>query len=247
MAAERRVVVLAFDGVQILDVVGPLEVFDGHPATGSPRRTGSRSSRRRPAGPHDERDLDSSPTPGARRAAATRSTPSSWPAATGVITADQGRRARGRGPARRRRVPPSRVRLLRGVPAGRGGPARRPAGHHALERAVASSPASYPDLDRRRRSRSSSATATSTRPPGSPPASTSASRSSRRTTVATSRSSVARQLVVFLKRPGGQAQFSSHLSTQVAERDALADVQAWIADHLDEDLSRAAPRRVAPR
>ena len=51
--------------------------------------------------------------------------------------------------------------------------------------------------------------------------------------------SVARQLVVFLKRPGGQAQFSSHLSTQVAERDALAEVQAWIADHLDEDLSVA--------
>lgn len=51
--------------------------------------------------------------------------------------------------------------------------------------------------------------------------------------------SVARQLVVFLKRPGGQAQFSSHLSTQVAERDALAEVQSWIADHLDDDLSVA--------
>jgi transcriptional regulator GlxA family with amidase domain len=51
---------------------------------------------------------------------------------------------------------------------------------------------------------------------------------------------VARQLVVFLKRPGGQAQFSSHLSTQLAERDVLAEVQGWIADHLDEDL--AVPR-----
>jgi transcriptional regulator GlxA family with amidase domain len=50
---------------------------------------------------------------------------------------------------------------------------------------------------------------------------------------------VARQLVVFLKRPGGQAQFSSHLSTQLAERDVLAEVQAWIADHLDDDLSVA--------
>ncbi len=55
--------------------------------------------------------------------------------------------------------------------------------------------------------------------------------------------SVARQLVVFLKRPGGQAQFSSHLSTQVADRDALADVQSWIADHLEEDL--AVPRLAA--
>jgi transcriptional regulator GlxA family with amidase domain len=51
--------------------------------------------------------------------------------------------------------------------------------------------------------------------------------------------SVARQLVVFLKRPGGQAQFSSHLSAQLAERDAVAEVQTWIADHLDEDLSVA--------
>lgn len=50
---------------------------------------------------------------------------------------------------------------------------------------------------------------------------------------------VARQLVVFLKRPGGQAQFSSHLSTQLAERDGLAEVQGWIADHLDDDLSVA--------
>jgi transcriptional regulator GlxA family with amidase domain len=51
--------------------------------------------------------------------------------------------------------------------------------------------------------------------------------------------SVARQLVVFLKRPGGQAQFSSHLSAQLAERDAVAEVQTWIADHLDDDLSVA--------
>jgi transcriptional regulator GlxA family with amidase domain len=51
--------------------------------------------------------------------------------------------------------------------------------------------------------------------------------------------SVARQLVVFLKRPGGQAQFSSHLSTQLADHDALAEVQGWVADHLDADLSVA--------
>jgi transcriptional regulator GlxA family with amidase domain len=51
--------------------------------------------------------------------------------------------------------------------------------------------------------------------------------------------SVARQLVVFLKRPGGQAQFSSHLSAQLADRDVVAEVQTWVADHLDEDLSVA--------
>ena len=48
---------------------------------------------------------------------------------------------------------------------------------------------------------------------------------------------VARQLVVFLKRPGGQAQFSAALATQVGDRDDVTDVQAWIADHLDDDLS----------
>jgi transcriptional regulator GlxA family with amidase domain len=48
---------------------------------------------------------------------------------------------------------------------------------------------------------------------------------------------VARQLVVFLKRPGGQAQFSAALATQTADRDDVTDVQAWIADHLASDLS----------
>jgi len=48
---------------------------------------------------------------------------------------------------------------------------------------------------------------------------------------------VARQLVVFLKRPGGQAQFSAALATQTADRDDVTDVQAWIADHLADDLS----------
>ncbi len=48
---------------------------------------------------------------------------------------------------------------------------------------------------------------------------------------------VARQLVVFLKRPGGQAQFSAHLRGQLAEHDAVAAVQSWVADHLDDDLT----------
>jgi transcriptional regulator GlxA family with amidase domain len=48
---------------------------------------------------------------------------------------------------------------------------------------------------------------------------------------------VARLLVVFLKRPGGQAQFSGALSAQQASRPALRELQSWIASHLDEDLS----------
>ncbi len=47
---------------------------------------------------------------------------------------------------------------------------------------------------------------------------------------------IARWLVLFLQRPGGQAQFSTHLSAQLAERRPLRDLQAWIADNLDEDL-----------
>jgi transcriptional regulator GlxA family with amidase domain len=47
---------------------------------------------------------------------------------------------------------------------------------------------------------------------------------------------IARWLVLFLQRPGGQAQFSSHLAAQLAEREPLRELQAWIADNLDADL-----------
>lgn len=47
----------------------------------------------------------------------------------------------------------------------------------------------------------------------------------------------ARWLVLFLRRPGGQSQFSAQLAAQTAERPPLRDLQSWIADHLDEDLS----------
>jgi transcriptional regulator GlxA family with amidase domain len=51
---------------------------------------------------------------------------------------------------------------------------------------------------------------------------------------------VARQLVVFLRRPGNQAQFSAQLQAQVAQRGPLRDLQQWIAEHPGEDLSVAA-------
>jgi transcriptional regulator GlxA family with amidase domain len=47
---------------------------------------------------------------------------------------------------------------------------------------------------------------------------------------------IARWLVLFLQRPGGQAQFSSHLSAQLAERRPLRELQSWIADNLNADL-----------
>jgi transcriptional regulator GlxA family with amidase domain len=48
---------------------------------------------------------------------------------------------------------------------------------------------------------------------------------------------VARCLVLFLRRPGGQAQFSVSLATQASARRSLHDLQSWIADHLAQDLS----------
>ena len=47
---------------------------------------------------------------------------------------------------------------------------------------------------------------------------------------------VARYLVVFLKRPGGQAQFSETLSLQAAD-DRFGALHAWIGEHLSDDLS----------
>jgi transcriptional regulator GlxA family with amidase domain len=47
---------------------------------------------------------------------------------------------------------------------------------------------------------------------------------------------VARGLVVFLRRPGNQAQFSVSLAGQASERGVLRDLQAWIAEHLNDDL-----------
>jgi transcriptional regulator GlxA family with amidase domain len=48
--------------------------------------------------------------------------------------------------------------------------------------------------------------------------------------------SVARYLVVFLKRPGGQAQFSEALSLQAAA-DEFGSLHDWIRKHLAADLS----------
>jgi transcriptional regulator GlxA family with amidase domain len=47
---------------------------------------------------------------------------------------------------------------------------------------------------------------------------------------------IARALVVFLQRPGGQSQFSTHLSAERAERPPLRELQAWMADNLHADL-----------
>lgn len=50
---------------------------------------------------------------------------------------------------------------------------------------------------------------------------------------------VARQLVVFLKRPGGQSQFSSHLMVEIdgPGSDRFSTLVEWMLKHLGDDLS----------
>jgi transcriptional regulator GlxA family with amidase domain len=48
---------------------------------------------------------------------------------------------------------------------------------------------------------------------------------------------VARELVMFLKRPGGQSQFSAHLAAQTSERSSVRDVQDHVLANLKDDLS----------
>jgi transcriptional regulator GlxA family with amidase domain len=47
----------------------------------------------------------------------------------------------------------------------------------------------------------------------------------------------ARQLVMYVQRPGGQAQFSAQLAAQTAERDSIRALQEWIAEHPDREHS----------
>lgn len=51
---------------------------------------------------------------------------------------------------------------------------------------------------------------------------------------------VAKTLVLFMRRPGGQAQFSSALSSEAGGGGSLGDLKAWMVDHLDADLSISA-------
>jgi transcriptional regulator GlxA family with amidase domain len=48
---------------------------------------------------------------------------------------------------------------------------------------------------------------------------------------------VAKELVLYLKRPGGQSQFSPQLAAQTLESDWLGDLQLWVLEHPEADLS----------
>ncbi len=47
----------------------------------------------------------------------------------------------------------------------------------------------------------------------------------------------ARDMVMFMKRPGGQAQYSAHLAEQAAAEGAMRDLQLWLLENLDEDIN----------
>ncbi|XAH21613.1 helix-turn-helix domain-containing protein [Xylophilus sp. GW821-FHT01B05] len=50
---------------------------------------------------------------------------------------------------------------------------------------------------------------------------------------------VARDLVMYLKRPGGQSQFSVHLASQATGHAGMRELQAWVLSHLAEPLTLA--------
>lgn len=57
---------------------------------------------------------------------------------------------------------------------------------------------------------------------------------------------IARSLVVYLKRPGGQSQYSAPLTAQIQDAEILKGLPTWIVSNLSEDLSVASlAQRVA--
>lgn len=48
---------------------------------------------------------------------------------------------------------------------------------------------------------------------------------------------VARNLVLYLRRPGGQSQFSAALSLQLTDRKPLLELESWVLDNLEKPLT----------
>ncbi len=48
---------------------------------------------------------------------------------------------------------------------------------------------------------------------------------------------VARNLVLYLRRPGGQSQFSAALSLQLTDRKPLRELEAWVLDNLQKPIT----------
>src|SRR5260370_6902761 len=48
---------------------------------------------------------------------------------------------------------------------------------------------------------------------------------------------VERNLVLYLRRPGGQSQFSAALSLQLTDRKPLRELESWVLDSLNKPLN----------
>ena len=250
MPPIRRILVLAVDGAESLDVLGPVEVFEYAGARGA-RRVSDRRGR-----PGHRRPDHDGQRPAARRRAAARTrrrgtTRSSSPAAraraarSGTRRSSTGSRAPRAARGARRRSAPARTCWPRRA-CWTGG-ARRRIGSTATALAerypavrLDPDPVFVRDGD----------VWTSAGVTAGIDLALALVEDDLGPEVALT---VARLLVVFLKRPGGQSQFSGALSVQQASRPALRELQAWIAGHLDEDLSvaaladRARPQRALVR
>jgi transcriptional regulator GlxA family with amidase domain len=61
---------------------------------------------------------------------------------------------------------------------------------------------------------------------------------------------VARELVMYMRRAGGQSQFSTALALQASDRKQIEELRCWVADHLSSDLrveNLAGRARMSPR
>ena len=236
---ERRVVIVTFDTAQILDVTGPLEVF-------------SSASRFLPAVRYRTQVVTTRGGP-VRANCGLEFASSAIGEVTGPVDtlmvaggAGHGRGGRRPGAAApgataRRRRPPGHLGLLRRVRARRRRPARRSAGDHPLGR-MRSTRDRYAEV---------------TVDPDAiyvqdgnvwTSAGVTAGIDLALALVADDHghqaaATVARQLVVYLQRSGGQAQFSALLAGQAADTEPVRDLLSWLRDHLTDDLSVAALAR----
>lgn len=56
---------------------------------------------------------------------------------------------------------------------------------------------------------------------------------------------VATEMVVYLKRPGGQSQFSSHLLAEQTARPNIRDIQGWVLENLQQRMTVASLAQLA--
>ena len=235
----RRVVIVAFPGVQTLDVTGPAEVFRAASLIKPPGYEVSVAATEE--GPLATSTVSFVPDVRLDRCQRAHRHPL-IAGGTGTRRAEEDAGS-STGSRRPRRALGGSPRLHRRLPARQGGPARRAPGDHAL--------ASCADLERRYPAvhverdpifvRDGNVATSAGVTAGLDLALALVEEDLGRRVAL----QVARHLVVFLQRPGGQAQFSAQLSAQTADRAPLRELQAWIPDHLDEDLSVPALARRA--